>query len=104
MGINDWEASDCPWTEHSRFNADCTYLSLFNDNFENKPHHSKCVDETKQNAQFDNRNCRDCNENEANTACLPCGHILFCETCVEKHPSCAVCDNSYYFYVKIYIA
>lgn len=104
VSINDWETDDCPWTEHGRLNKDCTYFILFNENLEDEFYHATLTEENK-NAQIENnRNCKECLENEADAACLPCGHVSYCEECVEKHASCPVCENLFYYYIKIYVS
>lgn len=55
--------------------------------------HEHCHhDDKTQNGQ---QKCIICNEAIADCACVPCGHVLYCEKCQEKyHKTCPLCATT----------
>ena len=49
------------------------------------------------------RRCRSCTDQKANTVNLPCGHIATCVDCVYKNNRCRICNTLIRGIVKVYM-
>ena len=43
--------------------------------------------------QLPSRTCVVCRKEDARVICLPCGHMIYCPTCMEGQPKCRICDK-----------
>ena len=47
--------------------------------------------------------CVLCYKEEKRLACIPCGHLVSCSTCVKSIRSCPVCRLSVEAFVRVYL-
>ena len=72
------------------------------------PQHSSPIKKTKEptsNANEDEELCIICLEHKVSHACIPCGHLKYCEKCVKiivDRNECAVCRSKVQSVYKIF--
>ncbi|XP_065342970.1 baculoviral IAP repeat-containing protein 7-B-like [Cloeon dipterum] len=96
LGLRAWEPQNRPLEEHEKISPKCAYVKL-------------CKQPVEQSDQevgmgFDKRCKHSGCPREVETACLPCGHMVFCEQCVQEHDQCPKCNRSLDFFLKIFVS
>ncbi|XP_059485370.1 death-associated inhibitor of apoptosis 2-like [Neocloeon triangulifer] len=92
-GLRNWDLEHCPMTEHCKLFPKCVFLQLNRDETYNE----------EADDLIDLKKCKGCLEMEIDTACLPCGHMAYCEQCVQQHEKCPTCSQYLLFFLKIYV-
>jgi len=68
---------------------------------------TKQLEQLLQTKKEENNLCVICLEETRNTVCIPCGHLAYCNTCVEGlkrkgYSSCGLCRETVSAYTKIF--
>lgn len=123
-GLNNWEESDEPWTEHALWFPTCQFLNMVkgasyvkmiketkttetdsvvkqkNDigSNENKKSQENKIEPDLQNS------CKICYTRELGLTFLPCGHVIACTMCGSALSNCAICREPITAVVRAFLS